>query len=82
MWYAKQNVKKSQQDPGINGGALISPGVFVLPRSHGSVAWERTADILAVLIAVALPWSTSLVAVFVVAWLVVLALRSTSEALC
>jgi len=36
------------------------------------VAWERTADILAVLTAAALPWSTSLVGIFVVGWLVVL----------
>jgi O-antigen ligase len=37
------------------------------------VAWERTVDIFAVLIAAALPWSTSLVGIFVVVWLVVLA---------
>ena len=55
------------------GGTLISPGVLVLPRSHKSVAWERTIDILTVLIAAALPWSTSLVGIFVVVWLVVLA---------
>lgn len=51
---------------------MISPGVLVLPRSRNSVAWERTADIFAVLIAAALPWSTSLVAIFVVGWLAVL----------
>src|SRR6266446_916698 len=55
------------------GGTLISPGVLVLPRSHKSVAWERTADIFAVLIAAAHPWSTSLVGIFVVGWLAVLA---------
>jgi O-antigen ligase len=47
--------------------------VLVLPRSRDPVAWERTADIFAVLIAAALPWSTSLVGIFVVGWLVVLA---------
>src|SRR6266436_3190226 len=55
------------------GGTLISPAVLVLSRSHKSVAWERTVDIFAVLIAAALPWSTSLVGIFVVGWLVVLA---------
>src|SRR5260370_40791469 len=60
------------QHQGI-GGTLISPGVLVLPRSHKSVAWERTVDIFAVLIAAALPWSTSLVGIFFVGWLVVLA---------
>ncbi len=47
--------------------------VLVLSRSRDPVAWERMADIFAVLIAAALPWSTSLVGIFVVAWLVVLA---------
>src|SRR5258708_18995898 len=47
--------------------------VLVLPRSRDPVAWERTADIFAVLIAAALPWSTSLVGIFVVGWLVVFA---------
>ncbi len=52
---------------------MISPGVLVLPRPHKSVAWAQTVDILAVLIAAALPWSTSLVGILVVVWLVVLA---------
>jgi O-antigen ligase len=33
-------------------------------------AWATTADIFVILIAIALPWSTSLVAIFATAWLV------------
>src|SRR6266516_743936 len=47
--------------------------VLVLPGSRDPVAWERIADIFAVLIAAGLPWSTSLVGIFVLGWLVVLA---------
>lgn len=44
-----------------------------LSRSwRDSAAWVRAADILAVLIALSLPWSTSLVAIFVVAFLLCL----------
>ena len=38
-------------------------------------ASRQTVDILAVLIAAALPWSTSLIGIFVVGWLVVLVAR-------
>src|SRR5260370_1520999 len=41
--------------------------------SRDWAAWARTADVFAVLIALALPWSTSLVGIFVVAWLVTVA---------
>jgi hypothetical protein len=43
------------------------------PPSIDPVAWMKAADIAAVLIAAALPWSTTFVAIFAVAWLVVLA---------
>jgi O-antigen ligase len=36
-------------------------------------AWSRTADIVAVLIAFSLPWSTSLVGIFATVWLVTVA---------
>ena len=36
-------------------------------------AWAKAADVFAVLIALALPWSTSLVSIFVVGWLVIIA---------
>jgi O-antigen ligase len=42
----------------------------VLPIWRDPAAWVRTADIFVVLIALVLPWSTSLVAIFAVAWLV------------
>ncbi|MBA2402417.1 MAG: O-antigen ligase family protein [Bradyrhizobium sp.] len=52
--------------------------------------WTRTADIVAVLIALSLPWSTSLVGIFAVVWLVALAptldfkrfLQSLSRPIC
>ncbi len=42
----------------------------VLPLWRDPLAWARTADIFAVLIALSLPWSTSLVAIFAVVWLI------------
>lgn len=36
-------------------------------------AWSKTADIVAVLIALSLPWSTSLVGIFATVWLITLA---------
>ena len=52
--------------------ATSSPG-SVLPAWRDPLAWARTADIFAVLIALSLPWSTSLVGIFAVAWLVTVA---------
>jgi O-antigen ligase len=42
----------------------------VLPAWRQPQAWARTADVVAVLIALALPWSTSLVGIFVVVWVI------------
>jgi O-antigen ligase len=50
--------------------SLASP---VLPVWRDPVAWARTAEIFAVLIALSLPWSTSLTGIFVAAWLVTVA---------
>jgi O-antigen ligase len=52
--------------------ASSSPG-SVLPAWRDPLAWARAADIFAVLIALSLPWSTSLVGIFAVAWLVTVA---------
>jgi len=52
--------------------AASSPG-SVLPAWRDPLAWARTADIFAVLLALSLPWSTSLVGIFAVAWLVTVA---------
>jgi O-antigen ligase len=57
----------------MSGGAVISPVEARLPRWRDPAAQERVADILAVLVAAALPWSTSLVGIFVVVWLIAVA---------
>jgi O-antigen ligase len=41
-----------------------------LPVWRNRSAWAATADVIAVLVVLVLPWSTSLVAIFVAAWLV------------
>jgi len=50
--------------------SLASP---VLPVWRDPMAWAKTAEIFAVLIALSLPWSTSLTGIFVAAWLVTVA---------
>jgi O-antigen ligase len=47
-----------------------SPGALLWRRWRDPAAWAATADIFAILIAVSLPWSTSLVAIFATAFLV------------
>jgi O-antigen ligase len=54
-------------------GASTSPFNAALPLWRDPATWVKTADIFAVLIALALPWSTSLVAIFAVAWIIVAA---------
>ena len=51
-------------------GVAVSPDRATLPAWRDPQAWARTADITAVLIALALPWSTSLVGIFVVVWVI------------
>ena len=53
----------------MNAGAVASPGNIVPRLWRDPAAWVTTADIFAVLTALALPWSTSLVAIFVLCWL-------------
>jgi hypothetical protein len=57
----------------MSGGAVISPVEAILPRWRDPATQERAADIFAVLLAAALPWSTSLVGIFVVVWLIAVA---------
>lgn len=45
----------------------VSPSVW-----RNTAAWLKAADVAVVLLAISLPWSTSLVAIFAVAWLVLL----------
>src|ERR1700682_5560097 len=60
-------------EDGMSGGAVISPVDAILPRWREPAVQERDADILAVLVAAALPWSTSLVGIFSVLWLIAVA---------
>jgi O-antigen ligase len=53
----------------VNAGAIASPANIVLRLWRDPAAWVTAADIFAVLTALALPWSTSLVAIFVLCWL-------------
>jgi len=50
-----------------------SMGTLLLRRWRDPLAWIATADIIAGLLAISLPWSTSLVAIFASAFLVSLA---------
>jgi O-antigen ligase len=57
----------------VNAGAarsLVSPA---LPVWRDPSTWAKTADIVAVLIALSLPWSTSLVGIFAIIWVIVVA---------
>ena len=54
----------------VTGGAA---GAAVLRRLRNPVHWATAADIFIILVAVSLPWSTSLVAIFALAWLVAMA---------
>jgi O-antigen ligase len=53
----------------VSAGAIASPANIVLRLWRDPAAWVTAADIFAVLTALALPWSTSLVAIFVLCWL-------------
>ncbi len=54
----------------MSANSSVSPAGVALPVWRDPAAWMKTADICAVLIALSLPWSTSLVAIFAVALLV------------
>src|SRR6185437_13324780 len=54
----------------VNIDVTTSAAAPVLPLWRQPQAWARTADVVAVLIALALPWSTSLVGIFVVVWVI------------
>ena len=54
----------------MSAGAALSPDSATLPAWRDPQAWAKTADITAVLIALSLPWSTSLVGIFVVVWVI------------
>jgi O-antigen ligase len=54
----------------MSADAATSSVGRVLSVWRDPLAWAKTADIFAVLIALSLPWSTSLVGIFAVLWLV------------
>jgi O-antigen ligase len=54
----------------MSAAVTTSAGDGVLRAWRDPAAWSRTADIVAVLIALSLPWSTSLVSIFVAVWLI------------
>jgi O-antigen ligase len=57
----------------VSAALATSPAGKALPVWRDPVAWAKTTDIVAILIAVSLPWSTSLVAIFAVVWLIAVA---------
>jgi O-antigen ligase len=54
----------------LSAVAQDSPGALLWRRLRNRAAWTATTDFFVILVALALPWSTSLVAIFVVAALV------------
>ena len=57
----------------MNAAAATSPRGPALASWRNQAAWIRAADIFAVLTAFSLPWSTSLVGILAVIWIVTLA---------
>jgi O-antigen ligase len=57
----------------VNAEAIRSLASPALPVWRDPVVWAKTADIVAVLIALSLPWSTSLVGIFAIIWVIAVA---------
>jgi O-antigen ligase len=57
----------------VSAAAVTSPASRSLPGWRDPVAWAKVADIFAVLIALSLPWSTSLVGIFGAIWVLTVA---------
>jgi hypothetical protein len=57
----------------MSADVTTSPAAAAVPTWRDPAAWAKTADIFAVLIALSLPWSTSLAGIFTAAWLVTVA---------
>ena len=57
----------------MSAATATSPENTRLPLWRDPAAWARASDIVVVLIALALPWSTSLVGIFAAIWLVTVA---------
>jgi O-antigen ligase len=54
----------------VSAAVTTSENEGALRAWRDPAAWSRTADIVAVLIALSLPWSTSLASIFVAIWLI------------
>ncbi len=54
----------------MSAGVTASEAAPALPVWRDPAAWMKAADIFAILVAVSLPWSTSLVGILAAAWLV------------
>ncbi|MEA2835885.1 MAG: O-antigen ligase [Bradyrhizobium sp.] len=57
----------------MNAPAARSLASPALPGWRDPAAWAMTADIAAVLVALSLPWSTSLVGIFAIVWVIAIA---------
>jgi O-antigen ligase len=57
----------------VNGSAVAPSVSPALPAWRDPQAWTKAADISAILLALALPWSTSLVGIFSVVWVICVA---------
>ena len=57
----------------MSANATSSPMAKALPAWRDPAAWMKTADIVAVLLALSLPWSTSLVGILGVVLLITVA---------
>jgi O-antigen ligase len=57
----------------MSADVTTSPAAAALPAWRDPAAWAKAADIFAVLIALSLPWSTSLAGIFTTAWLLTVA---------
>ena len=53
----------------MSAGAAASPASQALAIRRNPATWLAAADVFAILTALSLPWSTSLVAIFVLCWL-------------
>ena len=54
----------------MNASTAMAPQGSALPAWRDPLAWAKAADVVAVLIALFLPWSTSLAGIFIAIWLI------------
>src|SRR6201992_2582986 len=59
--------------PDVNATTAMAPEHPALPTWRDPLAWAKAADVAAVLLALFLPWSTSLVGILIFVWLIAVA---------